>query len=157
MNKQLTKDVIGRVEPVTFPEIGIGEVFARVDTGAKTSAIWVSSAQIVAGKLHVIFLGEDHPEYSSQVQIFDRFASVVVSSSNGQSEKRYKVKILIKIAGKNIRATFTLADRQTQVYPVLVGRNILRGKFVVDVKLGTPLIQREKDRSQSLQSQLTEK
>ena len=44
------------------------------------------------------------------------------------------IKMLVIISGKKIRARFTLANRSTQKYPVLVGRNILRRKFVVDVK-----------------------
>ena len=52
---------------------------------------------------------------------------------------RYKVKIPVVVKGRKIKANFTLADRSAQVYPVLVGRNILRGKFVVDVKGGATL------------------
>ncbi len=156
MDKQLTKKVIGRAEPISFPEIGLDGLPARIDTGAKTSAIWVSSAKVVDGKLQVVFLGKEHPAFSGQVYIFDEYASVIVASSNGQSEKRFKVRLLTKLAGKNIRATFTLADRSSQVYPVLVGRNVLHGKFIVDVKKGKPLTAREKSRSQALQSQLKE-
>lgn len=156
MDKQTAKKVIGRVEPVSFPEIGLGNLPARIDTGAKTSAIWVSSARVVDGKLYVTFLGKSHPVYSGQVHVFDDFTSVVVASSNGQSEKRFKVKLLMNLAGKKIRATFTLADRSSQVYPVLVGRSTLHGKFIVDVKKGKPLTVQERSRSQFLQSQLNE-
>lgn len=154
MDKQTDKNMIGRAEPVSFPEIGLDNLSARIDTGAKTSAIWVSSVTVVDGKLHVIFLGKSHPAYSGQVHTFDDFTSVVVASSNGQSEKRFKVKLLINLAGRKIRATFTLADRSTQVYPVLVGRSTLHGKFIVDVKRGKPLSAQEKNRSLALQSQL---
>ena len=59
--------------------------------------------------------------------------------------------------GRRIRATFTIANRQTQVYPVLIGRNVLRGKFIIDVKLGKVLSLAEKKRIAILQSQIKNK
>lgn len=143
--------IIGRAEKVSFPEIGLGTVHARVDTGAQTSSIWVSSAKVKDGRLEVIFLGKDHPAYSGETVYFDDFAETMVASSNGYTELRYKIRTLIVVAGKKIRARLTLADRSTQVYPVLVGRNVLRGKFIVDVKQGEPLRDLEKKRSAKLQ------
>lgn len=148
------KQIIGRVEKVSFPELGIGTIHARVDTGAQTSALWVSRAEVVDDRLEVIFFGKDHPEYNGKVHYFDEFTHGMVASSNGHSQLRYKIRVLIKIANKRIRATITLADRSTQAYPMLVGRNVLRGKFVVDVKAGEPLLGAEKSRSATIQSQL---
>ena len=56
------------------------------------------------------------------------------------------------IKKRRIRAHFTIANRRTQVYPVLIGRNVLYGKFVVDVAKGTPLIEAERQRSEALQN-----
>lgn len=145
------KKIIGRVEKVSFPELGIGTLHARIDTGAQTSAIWASKTEVIDGRLGVIFFAKGHPQYTGETQYFEEFSRGMVASSNGQSESRYKVKMLMTIAGKRIRARLTLADRSTQVYPVLVGRNVLRGKFIVDVKVGEPLIEVEKARSRKLQ------
>jgi Putative ATP-dependant zinc protease len=105
-------------------------------------------------QLEVIFFAKGHPEYTGKAFYFDEFSHGMVASSNGQAEARYKVRTIIRIGGKRIRARLTLADRSTQTYPVLIGRNVLRGKFIVDVKAGEPLIQAEKQRSKSLQSTL---
>jgi len=99
-------------------------------------------------------LGHEHEKYTGYVYIFDEYEVRVVASSNGHSERRYAVKLLITVAGRKIRAHFTLTDRSTQVYPVLLGRNVLRGKFVVDVKLGEPLIEAERAKTQVLRSKL---
>ena len=64
--------------------------------------------------------------------------------------------MLVVVKGKKIRATFTIANRASQVYPVLIGRNILRGKFVVDVKKGKKLASLERQRITQLQSTLQE-
>ncbi len=151
------KTIIGRAEIVTFPELSPQEVHARIDTGAQTSAIWVSSALIENGKLTVVFFGQDHPFHSGKKVVFDEFTQTIVASSSGHTELRFKVKLLVCIGGRKIRARFTLADRSSQAYPVLIGRNVLRGKFVVDVKLGTPLNEAEKARSRKLQAKLEDR
>lgn len=146
------KKVIGRAEIVSFPELGVQDVHARIDTGAKTSSLWASHAEIIDDDLHVtLFEGRDAVQLT-----FDEFQRVAVASSNGHIQHRFKVRILVKIKGKKIRAWFTLADRSTQVYPVLIGRNVLLGKFIVDVKKGTALKQAEYEQSQKLQATLNE-
>jgi hypothetical protein len=49
------------------------------------------------------------------------------------SEERYKVKLLVVVNNRQIRAWFTLTDRSKRSYPVLLGRNVLHRKFIVDV------------------------
>lgn len=141
--------VLGRAEYIAFPEVGLLKVPARIDTGAKTSSIF-GSAEVKNGKLEVIFKGF-HVENEEKVE-FTEFDTVVVASSTGQMQRRYKVRLLVSIGGKKIRAWFTIADRSTQVYPVLIGRNVLLGKFIVNVKAGRVLLRRERDRSIDLQA-----
>ena len=74
----------------------------------------------------------------------------------GHKQVRYKVKLSIVIGGRRIMATFTLSDRSTQVYPVLIGRSTLTGKFIVDVAKGNPLTEEEWRRSSELQANITE-
>jgi len=131
--------VIGRAEQLAFPEQGYSNVPARIDTGAKTSSIWVSQAQERDGRLEVVFFDQDAAGYDGVVHAFDQFDQLMVANSTGQMQNRYKVQLLVRIRGKRIRAWFTLADRSSQVYPVLIGRNVLRGKFIVDVKKGRTL------------------
>ena len=145
---QQNKDIIGQVERVTFPKLGGASVLARVDTGARTSSISARATLLDNGQLEVTFLGEN---FSSQPHTFTTFDVVRVASSNGQTERRYKVKLLVRLAGRSINAHFTLTDRSSQVYAVLVGRNVLRGKFIVDISQGSPDKTAEKKRSQELQ------
>lgn len=149
-----TKKIIGRSEQLAFPELSLEGVHARIDTGAKTSSIWASAVELKDGKLHVVFFGESVPQYSGKTEIFEEFDKTVVASSTGHTQTRYKVRMLVKIKGKKVRAWFTLADRSTQVYPVLIGRNVLLGKFVVDVKKGRVLKQAEQARTETLQAKL---
>jgi hypothetical protein len=150
------KILIGRAEAITLPELGSVKIPARVDTGANTSAIWASHIREQDGALQFTLFGEQSSLYSGLVHHTSEFDKVVIATSTGQEQERYKVRLLIKLRGKKIRCRFTLADRSMQTYPVLLGRNVLRGKFVVDVTRGKPLYKEERERSQDLQAKLTQ-
>lgn len=149
-----TKKTIGRAEKLSFPELGINDVHARIDTGARTSSIWASYSKSKDGVLQVVLFGKGHPLYTGQKITFDEHDITAVSTSTGEVQQRYKVRFLVKLKGKKIRGWFTLADRSTQVYPVLIGRNVLLGKFVVDVKKGKTLKDKERQRTESLRDNL---
>lgn len=153
-NKQ--PGIIGRAENISFPEFGFTAVPARIDTGARTSALWASDIRLDNGRLTFCFYGKGTPLYTGERVFFNNYEEQVVASSNGIAEKRFKVKLLVGIGGRKIRASFTLANRETQVYPVLIGRNVLLGKFIVDVKRGKAQFKAEQQRIADLQAKLKE-
>lgn len=147
--------IIGRVEKVTFPTVGKSVLHARIDTGAKTSSLWASEIAERTDGLHVRLVDDNHDAFKTPL-VFKHYSQVVVSNSTGHEQTRYKVKLPIIIKKRHIMATFTLADRSTQVYPVLIGRSTLNRKFMVDVSRGTPLKDEEQQRSELLQGKLKE-
>ena len=88
--------------------------------------------------------------------VFEHYDRVRVASSMGHQQLRYRVKLPVVIRRRRIMATFTLSDRSMQVYPVLIGRSTLNGKFVVDVSRGSPLLAEEERRSAELQKNIHE-
>jgi hypothetical protein len=154
MTTQPEQQIIGRAEQLDFPELGLRAVPARIDTGARTSAMWASDARVEDGVLWVVFFAKGNPHHTGVPVQFKEFEEVMVASSTGHTQRRYLVKLQVRLKGRKIRASFTLADRSTQVYPVLVGRNVLRGKFVVDVKQGKALRAAEKQRIEDLEKLL---
>ena len=151
MDTVQTKKIIGSAEQIRFPELKDAKVHARVDSGARTSAVWGDASVNADGHLEVVFFGD-----SSHHHTFTTYGRIAVATSTGQIEKRFTVRMLAVVKGRKIRATFTIANRASQVYPVLIGRNILRGKFVVDVKKGKKLASLERQRITQLQSTLQE-
>lgn len=149
------KTVIGRAEIIRFPDLGDNILHARVDTGARTSSIWATEITETEEGLRVRFASPDHDIYNYE-QTFTHYKRVNVSSSMGATQVRYKIKMPIVIGRRRIMATFTLADRSTQVYPVLLGRSTLNKKFIVDVSIGSPLVEEEKAKSEELQSIIKE-
>ncbi len=146
--------IIGKAEYIDIPELGVSAVPARIDTGAKTSAIWASRIRQHDDGLSFVLFAPQSDLYTGEVVTTKDFGQTVVSSSNGEAEVRYVVRLSVHLAGKKIRASFTLADRSRQVYPVLIGRKTLAGKFLVDVKRGIALTDSERQRSRELKSKL---
>ncbi len=147
------RKIIGRADRLDLPELGFLGVSAKVDTGAKTSAIWATNIHERDRGLAFTLFGSESPLYTGEEHFVRNFTKVVVASSIGAEQGRYKIVVLIKLRGKKVRAGFTLADRSQQAYPVLIGRNVLRGKFLVDVKSGRPDYASENRRTEKLQQE----
>lgn len=150
--------VVGRVERVGLPALGLKAVPAKVDTGADASSLWCSKTDLIDSQLHCVFFGPGCEFYTGEVHIFRKndFTITRVASSFGHKEIRYKVKLPMRLKGRTIKATFTLSDRSNKLYPILIGRSTLRGKFLVDVRRGNPLKEQEKARADKLQHELNE-
>lgn len=152
--KPARRHIVGRSERIQFPELGTQhKLHARVDTGATTSALWASDVIEHNGELRFKLLGQGHPDYTGKELVLTNYSTKVVASSVGIPQRRYLIKTLVRLKGRTIRASFTLADRSKQVYPVLIGRNILRGKFIVDVRTGQSLYKQEKQREAELDAE----
>jgi hypothetical protein len=126
MSKQ--KTIIGSEEFVSFPELNVNIIHARVDTGAATSSLGVKWIKEEEGVISCLLPNK-------QVVTFDSFKKKIIKSSFGHTEERYVVKILINVLGRKVRTNFTLADRSKMKFPILLGRKLLKGKFMVDVDL----------------------
>ncbi len=130
---------IGTKELVGLPDYGINDVPAKVDTGADSSAIWVSQIQEKAGELSFVLFGPVSPFYTGEIIRTRQFSMVKVKNSFGHEQERYKVNLKIRIADRNIKVRITLADRSSNRYPILIGRRTIKGKFLVDVsKINLP-------------------
>lgn len=152
--KELT--TIGRAERITFPELDIANVPAKVDTGADASSIWADSVVLKDDGLYVIFFSPESEYYTGLTHIFPKNAYSItrVANSFGHKEIRYKLKLKVKIKKRTVRATFTLSDRSQKLYPILLGRRLLNGKFLVDVQRGKPLREAEAQRTDKLNAEL---
>ncbi|HEY1038530.1 MAG TPA: RimK/LysX family protein [Bacteroidia bacterium] len=139
MKKRKQKKIssIGRREWVDFPLLDLFGLEAKIDTGAFTSALHCKDIEIrnVDGteKLCFKLLDESHPEYSNNEYMFSDYDKKVIKSSFGESEERYVIKTQVQIAGKKINCSISLTDRTNMRYPVLIGRRMIKGKFIVDV------------------------
>lgn len=131
------KTILGRKEIISLPEWDIRKVNAKIDTGAYNCTIHVSSVkEILEGEgkfLEFIPLDPSHAAYAGKKIRTAKFKVKKVKNSFGQMEKRYLVLTSITIGEISFPAAFTLSNRSNMKNAVLLGRKILKGRFLVDV------------------------
>ena len=131
----MSKKTIGRVDKIDFPKLGLFNIDVKIDTGAYTSAIHCCEIIEEKGSLRCIFNSDVHQNFGETEIIFDTFWRTDVKSSNGYKENRYKVKSEVIFFGKTYKINLTLSTRDDMKFPVLIGRQFLKQKFIVDVDL----------------------
>lgn len=132
---QLLKEkvLIGRIEWVNLPEMKIKHK-ARIDTGAKTTSMHAVNIEEVEqrGELFVKFQTVDADGKTIEV-VRKVDTTQKVSNTAGFVSKRYVIKEKIKIGNIEREVNINLNDRSKMDYKFLVGRNLLLGRFIVDV------------------------
>ena len=131
----MSKKVVGRVDIIDFPKLGLFNIDVKMDTGAYTSTIHCSEIIEIDNALLCVFKSDVHKNFGKTEIIFDTFWRTDVKSSNGFKENRYKVKSEVIFFGKTYKINLTLSTRDAMKFPVLIGRQFLKQKFMVDVDL----------------------
>lgn len=126
--------ILGRYDRVDLPELGLFNIHAKVDTGAYTCSLHCHKAEVVNGRLEFILLDEEHPEFTGMKFIFDEFQERDIKNSFGEVEKRFVIVTSITIFEEVITTQFSLSNRGSLKFPILIGRKILRNRFLIDVK-----------------------
>jgi hypothetical protein len=134
------KKIIGRKEKISLPEWGLKMITAKIDTGAYTSAIHSDFAKEETDDmgnkvLTFTVLSNLHKKYSGRVIRTKDYTTKKVKNSFGQAEDRYKIMTKVILFGEEFEAEFTLSDRTNMRNSILLGRKLLKGRFVVDVDL----------------------
>ena len=134
MRARNQKVVVGWTESVDFPEWRICGIRAKIDTGARTSALHVEDVEEY-GKDRVRFT-----VISGRRKLVRRkrvTAHIVrtanVRSSNGTHEERYYVRTTLSMGGFEKEIELTLVSREKMLFRMLLGRKALEHDFIVDV------------------------
>jgi len=130
------KTVIGWREWIDLPGLAIRDIKAKVDTGARTSAL--HAFRVVefkrSGERWVRFAV--HPiQRNTESEIWCEAAVVdkrIVRDSGGHEEKRVVIATPVRIADAEWSIEVTLTDRDNMGFRMLLGRRALKGRFVVD-------------------------
>ena len=130
------KMVIGWREWLALPDLGIQAIKAKVDTGARTSALHTFGLEPFEkdGTLKVKFAL--HPlqrrkdiEVSCVADVVDRRR---VTSSDGQNEKRYVIQTIVALGDIRWPIELTLTNRRSMRFRMLLGRAAVTGPLLVD-------------------------
>ncbi|WOJ94115.1 ATP-dependent zinc protease [Congregibacter variabilis] len=127
---------LGWREWIGFPDIGIAQIKAKVDTGARTSCLHAFKVEPFEheGASWVSF--DIHPSQTDGTEVIQCKAPVleqrVVRDSGGHEELRYVIETTMTIGDHEQTAEVTLTDRDTMKFRVLLGRTAIQGTFTVD-------------------------
>lgn len=133
----LQKETIGTIDIIDFPENNLFDLPCKIDTGAETSSIHCERVKIkeINGEeiLYFKFLDKRFRQYTGQYFQTKNYKESRIKSSFGDYEYRYQVKLVVSLFGKKILTPFNLSNRSKMKYPVLLGKKLLKNKFIVDV------------------------
>lgn len=127
---------VGWREWISLPGLGIDAIKAKVDTGARTSALHAFRVDAFsrAGEDWVAFAL--HPEQRNKRRVIECESQVldrrIVRDSGGHEELRYVIATRIVLGSHTFDAELTLTDRDSMRFRCLLGRTALRGRFLVD-------------------------
>lgn len=133
------KRIIGRKDKADLPELHFKNVAVKIDSGAYSCSIHCESVEEVEtdGKkyLEVVFLDLEHPAYTGEKIRFESFRQKKVRSSTGYQQERYFIQLKIVLFGTEFTTDFSLTRRNELRHPILLGRKLLNGRFLVDTSL----------------------
>jgi hypothetical protein len=125
---------VGWREWLALPELGISAIRAKVDTGARSSALHVEALTSfhADGVEYVHFAlrtGADDHAIQCQAPVFDRRP---VTDSGGHTTERVFIRTALALAGHRFPIEVNLTNRRNMLFPMLLGRTAMGGRFLVD-------------------------
>jgi hypothetical protein len=127
---------IGWREWLALPQLGIPAIKAKIDTGARTSALHTFSLEeFTAGGIRMVRFGIHPLQKRKDIELFCE-APVLerrrVKDSGGHSEKRYVIQTDVVLKNEIWRINVTLTNRDAMIFRMLLGRTAVEKRFLID-------------------------
>lgn len=135
-NSIATLPLLGWREWVALPNLNIDQLKAKVDTGARSSALHAFAIDPYRknGERWVMFAL--HPQQRNSDLIIECHAPVkdrrIVTDSGGHKQRRYVIETPIIIGSSVISAEMTLTNRDSMLFRMLLGRTTLNSRFMIN-------------------------
>ena len=127
---------LGWREWIGLPALGIRQIKAKIDTGARTSTLHAFEIEEFEehGKKRVRF--KIHPVQRDNNTVIECVADVIdqriVSDSGGHREKRWVIRTDMVIGPHTWSAEMTLTGRDDMLFRMLLGRTAMKNRARVD-------------------------
>ncbi|MDY0387626.1 MAG: ATP-dependent zinc protease [Methanolobus sp.] len=136
MNEQEDLLTLGWREWLALPDLGLHAIKAKIDTGARTSALHAfnikhymsDDIEMVRFLVHPIQKNQDY-YIECKAPIKDQRQ---VTDSGGHKEIRYVIETDVVIASRHYPIELTLTDRDTMRFRMLLGRSAMKNVIMVD-------------------------
>ncbi|MEQ9000422.1 MAG: RimK/LysX family protein [Coleofasciculus sp. B1-GNL1-01] len=134
MSKSLS--IIGWRERVALPDLGISQIKAKIDTGARSSALHAFDVEtfsrddktMVRFKVHP-YQRDTHRTVSAEAELIDQRQ---VRNSGGHAQLRPVIQTMVELNGERWLIELTLTNRDVMGFRMLLGRQAVRKRFLVD-------------------------
>ena len=130
------KYTIGRTDKADFPEFGLEEIDVKIDTGAYGCSIHCDHIEEIeengVKRIHFQLLDPKHEQYNHKPFSTEHYTVKTVKSSTGVPEERFVIESEIRLFNLVFPIRMSLTNRGEMRYPVLLGRTLLNGNFIVD-------------------------
>ena len=127
--------LIGWREWVSLPQLGLAAIKAKIDTGARSSSLHVTALETFQREdgLWLRFAVAPRRRSARTVQCeAPALARRAVTDSGGNSTERWFIRSAIVLGSERIEADINLSDRGGMLFPMLLGRTAMTGRFAVD-------------------------
>lgn len=133
--------IIGCIEKVSFPDLGIVDALAKVDTGAFSGAFHCTDIKVFrkvkSGKRILRFAPAGDHDKTSETE---EFKETFIRSATGHRVRRFVISTRIIVDDREYPIWIGLSDRSDMKRPVLIGRRFLRENgLIVDVRINQEL------------------
>ncbi|MBT3991580.1 MAG: 30S ribosomal protein S6--L-glutamate ligase [Rhodospirillaceae bacterium] len=132
----MSQETLGWEEWASFPKLGIPAIIAKIDTGARTSALHAFAIEPFGSDANPFVRFGIHPvpdrpdiEIFCSAKMVDRRE---VTSSNGEKELRYVIETPVQIGDTIWPIEVTLTNRENLQYRMLLGRTAIKEEMIVD-------------------------
>jgi len=130
------KTIVGSQEWISLPDLSIPAIKVRVDSGAKTSALHAVNIQPFNRNNEAWVTFDVFPIQHNGKKVIHCEARVIdkriIKSSTGNRENRYVIKTPLKVNELSYDIELTLTNRDSMGYRMLLGREAMAGRMVVD-------------------------
>ncbi len=126
---------VGWREWLALPDLGIDKIKAKIDTGAKTCALHAHYVEPFEQDNEQWVRFGIHPNQNNLMSV-DCVARLhdqrSVTDSGGHTEERYVISTTVVLGDQRFETEMTLTNRDSMRFRMLIGRNALKGRFIVD-------------------------
>ena len=128
--------MLGWREWVGLPELNIDQIKAKIDTGARSSALHAFAIEPYRkeGQRWVMFA--IHPKQKHSDIFIECHAPIkdrrIVSDSGGHKQRRYVIETQLILGKSVITAEITLTNRDSMLFRMLIGRTAMNNRFIID-------------------------
>jgi hypothetical protein len=128
--------MVGWREWVAMPGLNIAQIKAKIDTGARSSALhaFIIDPYRRGGQRWVMFA--IHPRQKHSGVLIECHALIkdrrLVTDSGGHKQRRYVIETQLVLGQSVITAEMTLTNRDSMLFRMLIGRTALNNRFIVD-------------------------